>query len=157
MFKKYKTFGNYLVFSNGEVYSLISNKYIKKFKNDRGYNQISLKGKVYKQHRLVAQLFIDNPEKKKEVNHKDGNKMNNDISNLEWCTRLENMQHAYKAGLIVNKHGEGSSRSILTQAQVNYIRDNYKPRHPEFGQCGLGRRFNVTNSCVWRVIHGDNW
>ncbi len=55
--------------------------------------------KYYLVHRLVAETFIPNPNKFKDVNHKDGNKLNNNVNNLEWCTRSYNLIHAYNNGL----------------------------------------------------------
>ncbi len=73
-----------------------------------GYNIICLtknsKRKTHKIHRLVAEAFIPNLENKREVNHKDGNKQNNNVKNLEWATRKENMRHAYKTGLNGGEH-----------------------------------------------------
>lgn len=63
-------------------------------RNKRGYR------KQYRIHRLVAKYFIDNPDNKPYVNHKDGNKHNNNVDNLEWTTASENTQHAYKNKLI---------------------------------------------------------
>lgn len=69
----------------------------------RGYFVIRLsKNKTnhsFKIHRLIANAFIPNPENKRTINHIDGNKLNNSISNLEWATDSENLQHAYDTGL----------------------------------------------------------
>ena len=55
------------------------------------------KKKAYTVHRLVASMFIENHSAYKDVNHKDGNKKNNNVSNLEWCTRSQNIKHSYSA------------------------------------------------------------
>ncbi len=81
---------------------------IRKLKSHRsGYLCIDLhKGesvdKWFQVHRLVGIAFIPNPDNKPEINHIDGNKSNNHYTNLEWCTRSENMKHAYDIGLIIN-------------------------------------------------------
>lgn len=68
-------------------------------KTDRGYMKVTLGGKSVAVHRIVASAFVPNPEGYAEVNHLDGNKANNASANLEWCSRSENMKHAYAAGL----------------------------------------------------------
>lgn len=103
----------YSVTIDGRVFSEIrKDKYGRIFggqylnsKLDRyGYPIVSLcttnrKAKMCTIHRLVAQAFVPNPENKKTVNHIDGNKENNNVSNLEWCTNMENTQHGWKLGL----------------------------------------------------------
>lgn len=107
---------NYQVSNYGRVratkyYSNIHKKYysreliLKEKTNKHGYKHVGLGGgkrgnkKNIIIHRLVAQLFVSNPNCYNEVNHIDGNKNNNRADNLEWCTRSKNMLHAYKLGL----------------------------------------------------------
>lgn len=97
--------GRYKVSNKGRVKSLISGKILKNQSDKYGYQYVKLsngKRGSYKHmsiHRLVALAFIPNPENKPEVNHKDGNKRNNYVDNLEWVTPKENVEHAYRNNL----------------------------------------------------------
>ena len=77
--------------------------------------------KSYYIHRLVAQTFIPNPENKPQVNHKDGNKLNNHIDNLEWVTQSENMIHASITGLLHPKYGSENQFSVHNEAQIHKV------------------------------------
>ena len=96
---------NYEVSNYGNVRNKTTKKVLKGRITKNGYLQVSLKindtNKFVNRyiHRLVAQAFIENPENKKEVNHIDGNKQNNDLSNLEWVTNSENQKHRHSIGI----------------------------------------------------------
>lgn len=106
MQKRLKDFPMYLIDEEGNVFSEYSKKYLKTHLNNRGYvvcqlRNINGKNCIVLLHRLVAKTFIPNKNAdKSEVNHKDGNKLNNCVSNLEWCTRKENIHHGIQSGLL---------------------------------------------------------
>ena len=89
----------YTISSDGKVFSIRSGKYLKPRLSMDGYERVALcRGKQYRReyrvHRLVAEAFIDNPDNLPQVNHKDFNRSNNYIENLEWCTNKENAQYS---------------------------------------------------------------
>ena len=150
-------FEGYFVGRDGVVIG-VSGQALKPQMTASGYCRVFLGyGKGKRVHRLVAAAFVENPHRHKEVNHKNGNKQNNNADNLEWVSRRENMRHAYSTGLAVNKNGEEATRAKLTQAEVDFVRSNYRLGHKESGQTALGSRFSVSNSCIWRVVHEKNW
>lgn len=113
-----------LIISHGKKrYYQRNGKILKKAINPYGYYCVTIKylngtQKVMGVHQLIAKTFIPNPDNKPQVNHIDGNKLNNKINNLEWCTVKENIQHAYKIGLNkggkpwLGKFGKEHNRSI---------------------------------------------
>lgn len=100
--------GLYSIDSDGNVYSEFHGnsrrlRIMKPFLNNSGYYRIGLfdgngKRRVHYVHRLVAETFIPNPSNLPTVNHIDGNKLNNRVDNLEWCTQSENVKHSVRTG-----------------------------------------------------------
>jgi hypothetical protein len=91
---------NYEVSNFGRIRNKKTKRISKLEIHDGRYYRVKLNNRNYKVHRLVALYFIPNPDNKPEINHKDGNKLNNCVDNLEWCTPEENMIHALEKGLI---------------------------------------------------------
>lgn len=130
--------------------------------NSNGYLRVSFRdsnGKLKEHfiHRLVAELFIPNLENKPCVNHIDGNKLNNSVENLEWCTHSENEKHSlYELGKI-NKlnfcYGERSHFAKLTNAQVSWIRNNHEPWNKTFGSKPLAKLFGVDEQTITDLVH----
>ena len=133
LWKDIKGFENrYQVSNLGNVRSLTRRPMVLKKAIDRyGYNVVGLrplcgKIKVCKVHRLVAIAFIENNESKIEVNHIDGNKANNCISNLEWNTTKENIHHAHRTGLRNYIDGNNPSARKVINTITGKIYDSVK-------------------------------
>jgi hypothetical protein len=129
-------------------------------KNDRGYYIFNVSGCIKNQrlHRAVAELFLPNPNPDvfTDVNHKDGNKANNAVSNLEWCTRSENIQHAYNTGLREQPKGEVSPNAKITLEQAQWIYDNYQVVNGKSNGPQLAKQFGITPITVRTIITGKS-
>lgn len=100
MKKQIKEYNNYFIYDNGEVFNSNTNKLLQGSISENGYKYYRLSKnnskKMFYAHRLVAEYFIPNPSNLPIVNHKDGNKLNNEVSNLEWTTYSKNIEHWHK-------------------------------------------------------------
>ena len=136
---------------------LIKGQPLKVHLNRRGYLRINLrkdgKDTNHTVHRLVAKAFIPNPEDKPQVNHLNGVKTDNNVCNLEWCTRAENIEHAYRNGLML--HGENHYNSKLTLEQVILIKQLLKEQDKTVSS--IAREFNVGTSTIHDIKSGKQW
>ncbi len=149
--------GLYQVSNLGNVKSLFRYKKVLNNTIHKGYYLISLcknkKQLPQRNHRLVAIAFIPNPENKPQVNHIDGNKLNNNVENLEWCTPKENTQHALLIGL--KKVGCESGRSKLNKNQILEIRKTYNPKIISLNS--LAKKFNVSKKAILLIIQNKTY
>lgn len=106
----------------------LKSKIVKNHADKLGYQLVDLckdgKKKTFKVHRLVAQAFIENPQNKPYINHKDGNPRNNNVQNLEWCTQKENIRHAYRTGLFKRRGKLKDLDDYILKTYKRYSREN---------------------------------
>lgn len=115
-------------------------------RNDTGYLVFNKhRGNLCRVHREVAKAFIPNPENKRCVNHKDGDKTNNRVENLEWATHAENNQHAYDTGLKTAKHLRKLTDEQAEACVVLYQTGMYTLEE-------IGRLFEVSADCIIKVL-----
>lgn len=148
----------YSVTEDGRVFSHIRNRFRKLFDDKKGYLTIRLQTengtKSYRVHRLVALTYIPNPGNKETVNHKDANKLNNCVSNLEWMSHQENMAHAYSNNLIGHTKGKDHHFYGITPS---YCKPVYCRQTGEKFESSshAARNFRLDPSCVNKVLRGE--
>lgn len=157
MFTAIKDHPRYEISNTG----IIRNKENKKLKSQyigsTGYYMVSFsynnKSKPQRVHRLLALTFIPNPKNLPEVNHIDGDKLNNNLTNLEWTTHHENMSHAFRIGL-ANNTGVRNGQTKLNEIQVTEIKSLLKQG---LSQYKIAEMFNVSRSCILGIKLGKLW
>lgn len=163
--------GKYQVSNLGNVKSLSRvigtffhhDRILKQSKTKDGYLKVRLSDKSSNQdttqrvHRLVATAFISNPNHLETFNHKDGNKENNCVSNLEWMDRHNQLKHAYRLELKKSIKGSSNIQSKLSDDDIRYIRKHYIKQSKEFGTVALSRKFNVTNRDIGLIVNNKSY
>lgn len=150
----------HLVNKEGDIIRKRTRMKIELHKNGRGYLQYcGSNKKSVRVHKSVARAFIpNNDESRYYINHKDGNKQNNHVSNLEWVTPTENVIHAFSIGLIDKKvisektRGEGNSQAVLSKEDVLDIRNLKKvPPH------NLAEHYGVSRTTIYDIWKRRSW
>jgi len=155
--KQYKD-SPYYVTEDGKIWR--NGKQRKLNINPFGYYYVHLsiygKSKTMRIHRLVAETYILNPMNYPVINHKDGNKLNNNVSNLEWCTVKENTNHAINF-LGNSRTGEHNPNAKLNKQDVDWIRKNYVPRDKKLGRSSICEKYNLSKAQFRRIIKNLSW
>lgn len=130
--KKIKNYENYFIDEQGNIYNSKTKKYLKGSIGENGYKYYRLsknnQKKMIYAHRAVAEAFLDNPENLPVVNHKDGNKLNNNIENLEWVSYSENTQHWKDNSDIIfakREYYDGDLLDEIWKPYSNYLVSSY--------------------------------
>lgn len=147
----------YQVSSMGKIKSFMHKnaRLLKPIVEKDGYLVVNLyckrKQVMRKVHRLVGEAFVPKIDGKNCINHKNCDKRDNRIENLEWCNNQENMDHAYENELIPIIRGENHPQARLTDKQVNEIREKYVPFR--YGQNKLSKEYGVSRGHINLIIH----
>lgn len=150
----------YTITSNGEIYSDNSGKMKTRNKANTEYQIINLsmengKKKTFRLHRLVMMAFKPVKDMENlEVNHIDGNKKNNELENLEWCTASENQKHAFKIGLQKPRRGESNNFSKLTE---NDIQEIFLLRKQGYTQQKIAEKIGCSRSNISYILNKKTW
>lgn len=148
---------NYMVSDRGDIYNKKYNKYLKGSINSNGYRGVSLSTsdkKYYYIHYIVAYTFLGNPDNLPTVNHKNSDRLDNSVENLEFSTWSENHKHAFRSGRKCHK-GEKAPNHKLTTQNVkdirNYINSGVMDRKK------IASIYNVSETTIYCIEIGKTW
>lgn len=141
---------DYEITRDGKVFNKKWGRYVKPQPNGTGYLRVHIAGKMYFVHRLVAMKYIPNPDNLPQVNHKDGNKHNNCVENLEWISNRDNSLHALNNGWM--RVEENHQFAKLTRENVAFIKS-----HPEMTRNELAEMFNISPHTISDIRSGRTW
>lgn len=149
----------YYIYDDGRVYSSYRGGRFLRGIDRVGYSKVALYKKDRNRidigiHRLVALAFIENPENKPMVNHKDGNKKNNTVDNLEWCNSSENQLHAIEHNLRKGWSGENNFSAKITTKDVKEIWKLHFRRVPV---SKIANKIKCSDKIVRNVLSGRTW
>lgn len=144
----------YLVTEDGRIFNENTGKELKQYNNGNGYLKLTLtidRVQVQKlSHRIVAETYL--PNKSKEVNHKDGNRSNNHISNLEWVTGSENQKHAFRTG--IRGSGDQLYNAKFSTQDLNKIVNLYKNGAKK---AEIAREMKCSCSTIGDILNGKRY
>lgn len=151
-------FPDYMVSDFGRVYSKRRKRLLGLRPNHKGYlcTEVNYmkERKTFLVHRLVAFAFLDKPSKEQtQINHIDGDKSNNCVSNLEWCTQSENKKHAFRIGLECNQ-GEKHPQAKFTNSDILKIRSLFRSGHT---RRMLAEMFDTKPSNIKSIVLRKSW
>ena len=132
---------------------------VKSINGPHGYQKVNIsmhgKEKLISVHRLVAEAFIPNPDNKPEVNHKDGNKKNNAVWNLEWVTSKENIAHAYRTGPRKGMKGDDHPCRKISSDTARWICELLKTGKYSYKE--IAEKTNATYTIVKKIKTRERW
>lgn len=143
---------NYSISNKGNVKNDKTNKILVFGISTTGYKFVNIKSKSTKIHRLVAKAFIPNEHGYNIINHIDGDKLNNNVENLEWCTQSHNLKHAFNIGLrkpVINIEGKNGYSKKVIDLKTNKIYDSLS-QVVRLNVC------NVKYSALKAMLNGQN-